>query len=385
MRPALSRRWQLVRTALLSGLALSAALWVAARAVPPRESAGQPLPTLADFWAGRASWVLEIPDTGLPVGESDTIYRGGGEYWSYLHASTQSAGVLDSCGDRVEFPGCVTRWVSTDGGRTFALAEPTCLIKCNVCPCDGDDGTWQQQYPRVAAASGGGYYMAFEHGAQTWITFSFDGIRWRRPHAVPYTGVWMAEHYPCPDYMRIGPHPFVSTGYECMAGAPPGIFIEGVHTYLFLGMGQNPGHLGCYRASTGSLRFQNCSTNPLLSAVAEYGPPGALGASANPYFNFRYITSADLIAQDGYYYMAYEGIRGPSGLLAGRDDQFALGFARATSLEGPWVEYPGNPVLDNVTDNWGIGHADLLVVDGQVIMYTATPALARGRYVLRFN
>lgn len=29
-------------------------------------------PTLDDFWEGRAGWVLEARDVGLPVGESDT-------------------------------------------------------------------------------------------------------------------------------------------------------------------------------------------------------------------------------------------------------------------------------------------------------------------------
>jgi hypothetical protein len=38
-----------------------------------------------------------------------------------------------------------------------------------------------------------------------------------------------------------------------------------------------------------------------------------------------------------------------------------------------------------VAFNWGIGHADLLVVDGQTWMYTATSQTTRGRYVLRWK
>ena len=30
-------------------------------------------PTVADFWEGRAEWVIDIPDVGLPIGESDTV------------------------------------------------------------------------------------------------------------------------------------------------------------------------------------------------------------------------------------------------------------------------------------------------------------------------
>ncbi len=50
-------------------------------------------PTLTDYWNGSARWLLDVPDTGLPVGESDTVDMGNGVFWSYLHASTQSAGI----------------------------------------------------------------------------------------------------------------------------------------------------------------------------------------------------------------------------------------------------------------------------------------------------
>ena len=94
--------------------------------------------TLDDFWDGSAYWHLDIYDTGLPVGESDTVHRGGEEYWSYLHASYQSAGVVDQCGDPVPFPGCTTLWKSHDGGRSFVLENPVCLFECETCPCDNE-------------------------------------------------------------------------------------------------------------------------------------------------------------------------------------------------------------------------------------------------------
>src|SRR5215216_2178350 len=78
-------------------------------------SAAQSQPTLEDLWNGKAEWVVDIPNVGLPVGESDTLYKGNNEYWSYLHASDQSAGVVDQCGDPVTFPGCTTLWQSSDG------------------------------------------------------------------------------------------------------------------------------------------------------------------------------------------------------------------------------------------------------------------------------
>ena len=76
-------------------------------------------PTLADLWSGRAGFVVDVPDTGLPMGESDSISMVDGIQWSYVHASDQSAGVIDSCGDPVAFPGCVILLQSQDDARTF--------------------------------------------------------------------------------------------------------------------------------------------------------------------------------------------------------------------------------------------------------------------------
>ncbi|MBN1310798.1 MAG: hypothetical protein JXB30_05200 [Anaerolineae bacterium] len=341
---------------------------------------------LSDFWNGTAEWVLEIPDTGLPVGESDTIDMGSGIFWSYLHASTPSAGIVDSCGDPVAFPGCVTRWVSTDGGAHFTLAEPTCMLPCDSCPCDEDDKT-QQQYPRVVRTSGGMFYMVFEHAAATWFTTSYDGVKWFRPSPVPGTGVWKSSDTTCTQAEHIGSHPFATSEYDCMAGGPPGVYVAFGQIFVFVGLGRNSGHMGCLRSAAGGsyYYFRKCYSNPLFDGAPEYGPLDVLGEAANPYFDFRYVTSADVVKAEGYYYMSYEGIRGPSSPAAGRDNQFALGFARSRRLDTRWEEYPGNPVLSSVVDNWGIGHADLVIVDGTTYMYTATPQMTHGRYVLVYK
>src|SRR5574341_156266 len=346
------------------------------------------IPTLDDFWEGRAHWELEIQDTGLPVGESDTLVMGDGVYWSYLHASAQSAGVVDSCGDPVSFPGCITRWVSTDGGKHFTLGEPECLMECNRCPCEEEDKTWQQQYPRVARSPSGKFYMVFEHGAAAWIATSWDGITWLRPRVVPYTGVWMLSEGECTAAQRIGPHPFIPPQEDdCMAGGPPGMWISDTRIYVFVGFGQNPGHLGCFWSFLmDSLYFTRCSTDALITGSPEYGPFDALGAPANPYFDFRYITSADVTREgETYYYMTYEGARGPDSAEVGGDNQFALGLARSGDIDRAWEEYPGNPMLDDVSNHVGIGHADLVIDGGITYLYTGTPDYRRGRYILAWN
>jgi len=330
--------------------------------------------------------VVEIQDVGLPVGESDTVHRGGTEFWSYLHASHKSAGVVDSCGNPAPFPGCVTLWKSHDGGVHFSLDTPVCLFGCNSCPCDpGREHTAQQQYPRVFFDSGRSY-IAYEWGAGTHLRTSLDGIHWSEESHVPGTGQWHADS--CPEGAWVGDHPniYAETEYgNCLVGAPPGIYVEGDLLYVFVGLGRSPGHMGCYvgEKDGGAANLHPCASNPLFGAEHGYGPAEARGSEANPYFEFRTISSADIVRVGERYHMVYEGVRGPSNPTV-VDDQFALGFARSvgSALDGPWEKYPHNPVLTDVANNWGIGHADLMIVGPATYLYTATSQTTRGRYVL---
>lgn len=348
-------------------------------------------PTLEDFWEGRAEWVVDVEDVGLPVGESDTVYLGDGVYWSYLHASDQSAGVIDQCGVPVSFPGCMTRWESTDGGQSFQLTTPICTMSCTTCPCDdARDHITAQQYPRVFFAEDEAY-LVYEWHAQTILRRSSDGLNWsdwvflRTPG-----GTWPSSFSECSAVERIGPHPNIRGEiHDCLVGAPPGLYVEGDTLYVFVGAGSAPGHMRCYKGDRhGDLsRLQLCDHDPLFSGAPEYGPLGITeGPEINPYFDFRYISSADVVRVGDHYYMAYEGVRGPDVLERGMDTQFGLGFARSVGpeIDGEWEKFPGNPVLMPVTFNFGIGHADLLVIDGVTYMITATSADTRGRYVLRW-
>lgn len=349
--------------------------------------AGRTFATLEDFWNGIAEWILEEYETGLPIGESDTIYRGGGEFWSYLHASYQSAGVVDQCGDPVAFPGCTTLWKSYDGGRHFILENPVCLFPCVSCPCDhGRDHIGQQQYPRVSFESDRAY-LVYEFGAYTFMRTSTDGINWTPQVHVPETGIWHLDHAPCGAAQEIGEHPHIHSELEwdCLMGAPPGIYTEGTSLYVFVGMGRAPGHMGCLVGNryNGAYGLRPCSSNPLFSADNGYGPVDVLGTDANPYFEFRTISSADVVRVGAHYYMTYEGVRGPSDLTV-VDDQFALGLARSvnTVIDGPWEKYPGNPIIMDLPGNVGVGHADVVIVGEATYLYTATSTSTRGRYVL---
>jgi hypothetical protein len=348
---------------------------------------GREFATLEEFWNGAAEWVLEIPDTGLPGGESDTVYRGGTEFWSYLHASHASAGVVDQCGDPVPFPGCTTLWKSTDGGQRFVLENPVCLFPCASCPCDNSrDHIAQQQYPRVFFAPDE-TYLVYEFGAYVYLRTSPDGVSWSGPAHVPGTWVWWHDNALCEGAEAIGEHPHIYSEleYDCLAGGPPGIYVEGELLYVFVGLGRAPGHMGCLLGNrySGAAGLYRCGTNPLFGADLGYGPLELQGPDANPYFEFRTISSADVVRVGDRYYMTYEGVRGPSNPTV-VDDQFGLGLARSLgpTIDGPWEKYPGNPIVMPLPGNVGVGHADLLIVGNATYLYTATPSFTRGRYVL---
>jgi hypothetical protein len=345
-------------------------------------------PTLDDFWDGRAAWSLELFDVGLPMGESDTVIGPDGQLWSYLHASWDARGILDQWAAPVPFPGCVTLWQSADRGRTFHMFAPRCLIQCKGKPCGaGPDDIDQQQYPRVAQAGSGLWVMVYEWRAQIYLRTSDDGLNWSLSRRVPGSGAWAESTRACQPWERIGTHPFVAPrdDHGCLAGAPPGLFIDGEQMYVFAGMGKNPGHMGCFTGpvAEGVEGLRPCAANPLFGGAQSYGPVEIIGAEANPYFDFRTVSSAELVKVGERYYMAYEGVRGPEPDAIG-DTQFNLGFARSLgpALDGPWEKYPGNPVLMDVPGNVGIGHADLLVLDGITYLYTATGEKTRGRYAL---
>lgn len=346
-------------------------------------------PTLADFWDGRAEFVLDVVDTGLPMGESDTLVMHNGELWSYVHASAQSAGVVDRCGDPVPFPGCTVIYRSTDGGITFSPATPaTCQFECVKCPCVSEvDHTEQQQYPRMAY-NGTTFFLVYEYLGRARLRRSADGLSWSLPERVADTGVWKLWLRTCRKEERIYEHPFVPYEYECLAGGPPGIFVEGGRLYIFVGVGQNPGAMGCYTGSvtTTGERLTRCQHNPLFVGAGEYGPLEENGPQANPYFDFRTISSAEVQRIGSRVYMLYEGVRGP-GPGDGGDTQFGLGLARSltSAIDDLWEKYPGNPILVDQPGNIGLGHSDLVVIDGQTVLYTSLNGYTRSRLVLAWK
>lgn len=371
------------------------ALWLAACTATPltttpitakAKTSTAHAPTLGDFWEGNARFELEIADTGLPMGESDTLILADGTWRTVVHASYLSLGVLDQCGAPVKFPGCLVLFNSTDEGQTFAptlssTGAPVCQIPCSRCPCDSRrDHIDQQQYPRVASHSttdnlAGNlpdqWVMTYEYRANTILRHSSDGLQWSPPAQLPLTGIWQNWLMPCRPEGAIGLHPYAPSAYDCLVGSPPGIFIDEksnpAELYIFVGLGQNPSGMGCYRGPVNGspALLRACDHNPLFVGASDYGPLDSQldsledKAAANPHFDFRTISSADLIHVGDHYYLFYEGVRGPGPEDQG-DTQFLLGLARSASkaIDGLWELYPANPILLDLPGNVGVGHAD---------------------------
>ena len=364
-------------------------------------------PNLDDLWSGRAEFVVDNRATGLPMGESETLMLDDGRLLSYIHASGPSAGVVDQCGDPVVFPGCVVLLASEDGGRTFSPADPSgrpsagqspiCLIPCRQCPCDSQiDHIDQQQYPQVIRQvneRGEAWLMSYEYRANTFLRRSSDGLNWSLPEEVPLTGIWADWLMDCRPEEKIGEHPHAGQTYDCLVGSPPGLAMARNQfgedeLYLFVGLGQNPGSMGCYRGAPGSpaALLRKCDNNPLFTGSPAYGPENLSGPQANTAFEFRTVSSADLLKVGERFYMFYEGVRGPGAGDAG-DTQFGLGLARSVTdqLDGPWERFPDNPILVDLPGNVGLGHADVIVIDGQTVLFTSLDGQTRSRLTLKWR
>jgi hypothetical protein len=344
-------------------------------------------PTLADLWAGRAAFVRDVENTGLPMGESDTHVMQNGELWSYVHANSGSR-VVDSCGAPATFPGCVVIYRSLDRGRSFQLYDKQCLIPCNRCPCTSEvDHSDQQQYPQVAFDSSGAY-MVYEYRARTFMRRSKDGRVWSAPRVLPGTGARSQSHRPCVPAERVGPHPYARDNADCLLGGPPGLYVERGKINVFVAMGQNPGHMACFNgfSAWNTARFRLCRANPLFAGASSYGDPAATGPAADQHFDFRTTSSAEVQKIGNRYYMLYEGIRGPGPGDVG-DNQFGVGMARSLGpvIDGRWERYANGPIIQSLPGNIGLGHTDLVVIDGQTFLYTSLEGYIRGRLVLQWR
>ncbi len=345
-------------------------------------------PTLDDYWRGNATFEVEIEDTGLPMGESETIIQPDGDWWSYVHASDRSAGTVDQCGAPVEFPGCVVIYESSDDGNSFApqTSPPTCMFECDACPCERlVDNIDQQQYPRLHT-DGEDWAMVYEFGAMTRLRTSDDGINWSSADHIPQTGVWNKDFAPCYDFMEIGEHPHVESDFECLAGGPPGVYIQDETVYIFLGLGKNPASMGCYTVPLNGdvAEYQHCENNPQFTAPDDYGPTDNDGPGTEEFYGFRTITSAEILKVGNRFYMLFEGVRGPAAGEPG-DTQFGLGLARSRNLDGGWEVFDGNPILIEPPGNIGVGHADLVVFNDITYMYTSLDGVKRSRLKLVWN
>jgi hypothetical protein len=161
---------------------------------------------------------------------------------------------------------------------------------------------------------------------------------------------------------------------------------------VFVALGQAAGSLGCFFGphNDHAATFQPCQNNPILQGAATYGPLTVSGVDSNAYFDFRMLSSAEIIqvgaGETAQFYMLYEGIRGPGPDDPG-DTQFGLGLGHSLTneIDGRWQKFPGNPILADLPGNIGLGHADLVVIDGRTYLTTSLDGRKRSRLVLAWK
>jgi hypothetical protein len=231
------------------------------------------------------------------------------------------------------------------------------------------------------------WLLTYEYRANTIVRRSSDGLNWSQPAELPMSGIWREWLMPCPEVARIGAHPFAPANYDCLAGSPPGLYVdtqvEPPQLYVFIGLGQNPSGMGCYRGPVNAppALMKACDHNPLFTGSSQYGPVDDLPlAAANIHFDFRTISSAEIVRVGERHYLFYEGVRGP-GPGAPGDTQFLLGMARSvtSAIDGPWELYPHKPILLDLPGNVGVGHADVVVSDGKTYLFTSLDGMVRSR------
>jgi hypothetical protein len=269
---------------------------------------------------------------------------------------------------------------------------PVCQIPCRSCPCTPEeDHVTQQQYPRVQF-DGTRLWLVYEYLGRVMLRSTPDGRAWSAPQQVADSLVWHLWYRDCPAEERIGSHPYVPFDYECLRGGPPGLIVDGGLLYVFVAQGQNPGALGCFYRPVADeeAAFAPCRHNPLVVGAADYGGPDMRGPAANAFFDFRTVSSAEVVkigaGPAARYYALYEGVRGPGPGDAG-DTQFGLGLARSLTqaIDGPWEKFPDNPLLADLPGNIGIGHADIVQLDGKTYLFTSLDGLHRSRLVLAWT
>jgi hypothetical protein len=61
-----------------------------------------------------------------------------------------------------------------------------------------------------------------------------------------------------------------------------------------------------------------------------------------------------------------------------------LGLARSLTnqIDGPWETFTANPILVDMPGNVGLGHSDLIVLNGRLILYTSLDGRVRSRLAL---
>lgn len=267
------------------------------------------LPRLADLWDGRARFVVDdafvAPSTADLHAETSTVWHDG-QWWMYHRV--RSAG----CGSNGIAIGLST---SADGDVWTPWSAGAPVIPCGDASLDGNGA-----YAPSVVHDGSQFVMLYEaaptSGGQTIaLATSTDGTAWTKHGTVLSSSLsWEAGNVGTPSLTRLG-----------------GTWVVGYH--------------GWTGRDADDTLARGIATGSDLRALTRFGDP-VLAATAGTWTSVG-IGRADIVEQDGAYWMVYEGLAGSP--LCRSVTRTGWGVARSTDLRS-WQQGAADPLaLD--TDN----------------------------------
>jgi hypothetical protein len=171
-------------------------------------------------------------------------------------------------------------------------------------------------------------------------------------------------------FARHSATPFMAhqtTGWERVNIGTPSLFEKDGTLYLFYhGFDGTDVQIGVatFTPGTAPTRF---SGNPIISTSASGWDSGTAGKRSQ------------ILEENGFFYMAYEGSTDQPFDQA----QWSSGLARTNALLGPWQKSPANPLLPTTAGGFGNDGPELLRLGERIYLYARSGANATDRYVLQ--
>lgn len=228
--------------------------------------------------------------------------------------------------------------LNVNGTYWLLYTHPTPTSHLRIASSESPDGPWGDgavvlscgSLPWESTYTNGGSLM--EHDGTFYLYYADENIGGGSAGAI---GVATAERVTGPYVKQANPILTVSeVGWDSLRVQEPHVIRVGdlwVMAYMAEEAGYTQGTTEQCGIATASNPLGPWAKSP-ANPVVPFGADGAWdeGGTADP----------SLFYENGYYWMLYSGLSGPSG-----GKPWRLGLAHAPDPHGPWTRHPNNPIL----------------------------------------